>query len=137
MAGQSLARIGDGSYSLYLSHWFVLSFIGKFAALVPGAPVPFVVIWHVTAIASAVAFAVLFAEYIELPFHRRLLNHLKSLRGVVRNAIGEDKTRATRTLCWCRHLPDARLFSDISTHHLLSLDQLGEIVASNSPIQTN
>ena len=25
---RSLARIGDGSYSLYLSHWFVLSFIG-------------------------------------------------------------------------------------------------------------
>jgi exopolysaccharide production protein ExoZ len=92
-----LARIGDGSYSLYLSHWFVLSFIGKFAGLVPGAPLPFVVVWHVTAIASAVVFAVLFAEYLELPFHRRLLNHLKSRRGAIRNAIGEDRTEGEKT----------------------------------------
>jgi exopolysaccharide production protein ExoZ len=75
-----LARIGDGSYSLYLSHWIVLSFIGKLAAMVPGAPLPFMIAWHVTAIFSAIIFSILFAEYIELPFHKRLLNHLKSGR---------------------------------------------------------
>ena len=88
---RSLARIGDGSYSLYLSHWFVLSFIGKFAALVPGAPLPFVVIWQVAAIATAIAFAILFAEHLELPFHRRLLNHLKSRRRAAPSAYGEDE----------------------------------------------
>lgn len=78
-----LARIGDASYSLYLSHWLVLSLIGKFAALVPSAPFPFVVIWQVGAISCAIIFAVLFAQHIELPFHRRLLNRLRSRRGAV------------------------------------------------------
>jgi peptidoglycan/LPS O-acetylase OafA/YrhL len=78
-----LARIGDGSYSLYLSHWFVLSLIGKLAALVPDIAQALVIAWHVTAIASAIVFAVLFAEHIELPLHRRLLNYLQSRRGVV------------------------------------------------------
>ena len=92
-----LARIGDGSYSLYLSHWFVLSFIGKFAALVPGAPLPFVVIWQVAAISTAIVFAILFAEHLELPFHRRLLNHLKSRR---RAALGVhiDHAALARTI---------------------------------------
>jgi peptidoglycan/LPS O-acetylase OafA/YrhL len=88
------ARIGDASYSLYLSHWFVLSLIGKFAALVPGAPFPFVVIWQIAAIASAVFFAVLFAEHIELPFHRVLLNRLKSHRAVV---VSKDKAEIEKT----------------------------------------
>jgi exopolysaccharide production protein ExoZ len=75
-----LARIGDASYSLYLSHWFVLSFIGKVAVLVRDAPVYLVVIWHIIAISIAVFFAVLFAEYVELPLHRKLLKYLKSRR---------------------------------------------------------
>jgi exopolysaccharide production protein ExoZ len=79
-AARLLARVGDASYSLYLSHWFVLSSIGKIAVLFSDAPVYLVAIWQVAAIASAVLFAVLFAEYVELPFHRRLLNHLKCRR---------------------------------------------------------
>jgi peptidoglycan/LPS O-acetylase OafA/YrhL len=89
-----LARVGDASYSLYLSHWFVLSLIGKLAAFVPGAPLPFVVIWQVVAIASAVIFAVLFAEYIELPFHKSLLNRLKSHREI---ALPEDTAKIKTT----------------------------------------
>ena len=77
-----LARIGDASYSLYLSHWFVLSSIGKFAVFVSGAPFPFVVLWQAVSIASAVVFAVAFAEYIELPFHKTLVNYLKSRRKI-------------------------------------------------------
>ena len=75
-----LARIGDASYSLYLSHWFVLSFLGRFAVLIPGAPVFLIIIWHIGAIVTAVVFAVLFAEHVELAFHRKLLNYLKSRR---------------------------------------------------------
>jgi peptidoglycan/LPS O-acetylase OafA/YrhL len=44
-----LARIGDASYSLYLSHWLVLSSIGKFAALVAGAPLEVDLRWHLFA----------------------------------------------------------------------------------------
>lgn len=72
-----LARCGDASYSLYLSHWFVLSLIGKFAGFVRDAPAYAIAAWQVSAIATAVVFAVLFAERIELPLHRRLSDYLK------------------------------------------------------------
>jgi peptidoglycan/LPS O-acetylase OafA/YrhL len=88
-----LGRIGNASYSLYLSHWFVLSLIGKLVALVPGIPLPFMIAWHITSIASTIVFAVLFAEYIELPLHRKLLYLLKSRRGVVPETRAEGKAR--------------------------------------------
>jgi peptidoglycan/LPS O-acetylase OafA/YrhL len=88
-----LGRIGNASYSLYLSHWFVLSLIGKLAALVPGIPLPLMIAWHITSIASAIVFAVLFAEYIELPLHKKLLYHLKSRRAVVPETRAEGKAR--------------------------------------------
>jgi exopolysaccharide production protein ExoZ len=76
------ARIGDASYSLYLSHWFVLSAIGKSARLIPEMPVPFIVIWQLTSVLLAIFIATVFAEYIELPCHRKILNWMNpSIQG--------------------------------------------------------
>ncbi len=76
--GSLLMRIGDASYTLYLMHWFVLSIMGKIIGLVPGVPLLVVAIWHLLSIATAIAFAVFLAERIELPFHRWLLQRVKS-----------------------------------------------------------
>jgi len=75
-----LARVGDASYSLYLSHWFVLSFVGRLATRIANAPILIVIVWHVSAIILAIVFSVLFAENIELPLHRALSDHFRSRR---------------------------------------------------------
>jgi peptidoglycan/LPS O-acetylase OafA/YrhL len=71
--GRFWARLGNASYSMYLSHWFVLSLIGKLAAPFSLAPISFIVIWHIGAILLTVVIAVLFAEFVELPLHQRVL----------------------------------------------------------------
>jgi peptidoglycan/LPS O-acetylase OafA/YrhL len=70
--GKVLMGIGDASYTLYLMHWFVLSIMGKLIGLTPGIPLLAVILWHLLSIASSVVVAVIFAERIELPTHRKL-----------------------------------------------------------------
>ena len=70
-----MARIGDASYTLYLSHWFVLSSLGKFASFYPDAPFGIIILWHGMAVGAAILFALFFSGCIELPFHRKLLHH--------------------------------------------------------------
>jgi peptidoglycan/LPS O-acetylase OafA/YrhL len=91
-----LARIGNASYSLYLSHQLVFLVIGRFSALIPGSPVFLIMIWHILAIVIAIVFAVIFAENVELPLHRNLVNYLKS-----------QKSRCER-LCTARRLSPLR-----------------------------
>jgi exopolysaccharide production protein ExoZ len=71
--GLLAARIGDASYTLYLSHWFVLSVMGKLLALAPKVSVVALIAWHCFSIVAAVTFAVWLAEHAELPLHKRLL----------------------------------------------------------------
>jgi exopolysaccharide production protein ExoZ len=80
IAGRVLMRIGDASYTLYLLHWFVLSMMGKVIGFVPGAPVAVVATWHILSIATAIVIAVIFAERIELPFHKKLLVQFKRIK---------------------------------------------------------
>ena len=72
LLGAGLMRIGDASYSLYLSHWLVLSTMGKLIWLIPALPAPGVAAWHVLSILAAISFAVIFAEHVEIPIHKRL-----------------------------------------------------------------
>jgi len=74
--GRLGAKIGGASYSLYLSHWFSLSLIGKLAAPFANAATPVIIVWHVGAILATVAIAVLFASKVELPLHRKLVHWL-------------------------------------------------------------
>ena len=75
--GRWAIKLGDASYSLYLSHWFSLSLIGKLAAPFWEAPAPIVILWQVTSICTAIVLALLFAHYVELPLHTRLVLWLK------------------------------------------------------------
>jgi exopolysaccharide production protein ExoZ len=70
--GVALMRIGDASYTLYLSHWFVLSIMGKLFALVPASSIAVVAAWHLLSVIAAIALAVFLAERVELPCHRQL-----------------------------------------------------------------
>lgn len=70
VVGRALMRIGDASYTLYLSHWFVLSAMGKLIGFFPAIPVVVVMAWHLMSIALAIFVALLFAEHVELPIHR-------------------------------------------------------------------
>jgi len=45
-----LARIGDASYSLYLLHWFVLSFLGKIGGHFSNASTLHIILWHIVAV---------------------------------------------------------------------------------------
>jgi exopolysaccharide production protein ExoZ len=72
-------RIGDASYTLYLSHWFVLSIMGKLLGLVPASPVGIVAAWHLLSILTAIVLAVWMAERVELPAHRQLLRWFRSV----------------------------------------------------------
>lgn len=86
-----LARIGNASYSLYLSHWFVMSFLGKCAKVIPGMPVLFIITWQIAAIILSVFLSVIFAEHVELPFHKKLMNYIESRRKEARSIqIGRD-----------------------------------------------
>jgi len=73
MLGRLGAHLGNASYSLYLSHWFTLSLIGKGASAFTSAPVPFIIGWHIGAVVLTVAVAILFAAYVELPLHKKVL----------------------------------------------------------------
>lgn len=75
--GRFFVRLGDASYSLYLSHWFILSALGQLAAPFSTAGRPFIIVWHVLAITVTILAAMLFAEWVELPLHRRILKALK------------------------------------------------------------
>lgn len=88
---KALCRVGDASYTLYLSHWFVLSVFGRLAGLLKSAPLPGVILWHAIAIVAAIAGAVIFAERVELPFHRWLAGYVKENGGPKRAvAAGAD-----------------------------------------------
>lgn len=67
-----LRVMGDSSYVLYLSHWLVLSALGKIGGLIGGLPRPAILLWHAFSIAAAVAFALAFHFAVEKPFNRRL-----------------------------------------------------------------
>ncbi len=67
-----LKVMGDSSYVLYLSHWLVLSALGKIGGLIGGLPRPVILLWHVSSIAAAVLFALVFHLAVEKPFNKRL-----------------------------------------------------------------
>ncbi len=69
-----LKRLGDASYVLYLSHWLILSIMGKIAAPMAQAPLLFVIAWHLFSLFLCLAFALVFSERIEMPMHRRIKN---------------------------------------------------------------
>lgn len=71
--GRFAVRLGDASYSLYLSHWFSLSAIGLLAIPFADAPRSVIIAWHILSVSVAVGVGMLFAHWAELPFHRRLL----------------------------------------------------------------
>lgn len=72
-AGRLFARIGDASYTLYLSHWFTLSALGQLAGFFVNASRPVIIGWHVLSILITIAIALVFAEWVELPIHRRIV----------------------------------------------------------------
>jgi peptidoglycan/LPS O-acetylase OafA/YrhL len=72
--GRFLVKLGDASYSLYLSHWFTLSFIGKLALPFTDLPVPLIILWHGAAICVTVWVGYVFAHRIELPLHKKIVN---------------------------------------------------------------
>lgn len=67
-----LRVMGDSSYVLYLSHWLVLSALGKIGGLIGGLPRPAILLWHVSSIAAAVLFALAFHLAVEKPFNKWL-----------------------------------------------------------------
>jgi exopolysaccharide production protein ExoZ len=71
--GVLLIRIGNASYTLYLSHWFVLSALGKLLKFMPNLPIAVLALWQGACIAAAIAIALRLAEHGELPLHRRLV----------------------------------------------------------------
>jgi exopolysaccharide production protein ExoZ len=81
VVGAMLMRIGDASYSLYLVHWFVLSIMGKVISVAPHVPLAALALWHVLSILAAIIVAVVFAEKIELPFHRYLVSRFDRMSG--------------------------------------------------------
>lgn len=70
--GRFAIRLGDASYSLYLSHWFTLSALGLLARPLTAAPTFFIIGWHIMAVCVAVCVALVFAFVVELPLHRRI-----------------------------------------------------------------
>ncbi len=73
VGGKLLIRIGDASYTLYLSHWFVLSALGKLLIFIPNLPGVALVLWQGGCIVAATIVALAVAEHWELPLHRRLV----------------------------------------------------------------
>ena len=71
-----LKLLGDASYILYLSHWFVLSALGKIGGLVPHLPRLSIVLWHIFCVAAAVVFAVAFHIIVEKPLNEQLKRRL-------------------------------------------------------------
>jgi exopolysaccharide production protein ExoZ len=70
--------IGDSSYVLYLSHWLVLSFLGKIgAALFPGLGTLGVAGWHLSSIFSAIAVGYAIHLLVEKPLNLRLRRWLE------------------------------------------------------------
>lgn len=67
-----LRVMGDSSYVLYLSHWLVLSALGKIGGLIGGLPRPAILLWHASSIVAAVLFALAFHLAVEKPFNKRL-----------------------------------------------------------------
>ncbi|WP_330085081.1 acyltransferase [Methylocystis iwaonis] len=67
-----LRVMGDSSYVLYLSHWLVLSALGKIGGLFVGLPRPAILLWHAGSIAAAVSFALAFHFSVEKPFNKWL-----------------------------------------------------------------
>ncbi|WP_162009675.1 acyltransferase family protein [Methylocystis heyeri] len=73
--------IGDSSYVLYLSHWLVLSFLGKIgAALFPGLGAVGVAGWHVASISAAVGVGYAIHRLVEKPLNLRLRKWLEHTR---------------------------------------------------------
>jgi exopolysaccharide production protein ExoZ len=68
--GKLMVRIGDASYTLYLSHWFILSAIGKIAGKFSYASIFTVLCVHLIGIVIAVQCALFLSEKIEIPFHK-------------------------------------------------------------------
>ena len=71
-----LTVLGDASYILYLSHWFVLSALGKLSVFVPDLPRLCIVFWHILCIAAAVVFAVAVHVIVEKPLNAQLKRRL-------------------------------------------------------------
>ena len=78
LIGKVCVRLGNASYSLYLSHWFILSTLGYLATPFADASRSFIIVWHVGSVWITLVLAILFAERVELPFHRVLLNSFKT-----------------------------------------------------------
>jgi exopolysaccharide production protein ExoZ len=80
-----LKTIGDSSYVLYLSHWLVLSFLGKAGVyLFPNLRAELIAFWHVGSIFAAVSFAYLVHRILERPLNlwlRRRIERASALAG--------------------------------------------------------
>lgn len=70
-----MARIGDASYSIYLSHWFCLSVIGKVLGRIGLVP-EFDVFSRVVATIVAILFGLRFYAHVEYPVDRFLKRSL-------------------------------------------------------------
>ena len=82
---RTLHLVGDASYSLYLSHWFVLSAMGKIGALFSALPLAGVIVWHAVSIFAAIIFAIAVHLFLEKPLNQHLKrrfsqNHAKASR---------------------------------------------------------
>jgi peptidoglycan/LPS O-acetylase OafA/YrhL len=82
-AVQFMRRVGDASYVLYLSHWFVLSALGKVSGLIANLSRPGVIVWHAFSVGAAILFAMAFHVLIEKPVNSRLRRLLPSRTGKV------------------------------------------------------
>ena len=78
--GRLWLKIGDASYSLYLSHWFTLSLIGKLAIPFADMPIPIIVLWHICSLFLTILVGLLFAQWVELPAHKKIVNALNRRR---------------------------------------------------------
>jgi peptidoglycan/LPS O-acetylase OafA/YrhL len=69
-------RIGDASYVLYLSHWFILSTLGKLGGLLPNLHQAGIVLWHVACVVATIGFALVCHHVVEKPLTTRLRRSL-------------------------------------------------------------
>ncbi len=79
VVGRLLLRVGDSSYVLYLSHWFVLSLTGKVVVFCSGANPLAVMGIQVLSIASSVVVGVVISEFFEMKLQRNLAKRVTLL----------------------------------------------------------
>lgn len=79
LVGRLLLRVGDSSYVLYLSHWFVLSLTGKVVVFCSGASPLAVIGIQFLSIAGSVVVGVVISEFFEMKLQRKLAKRVALL----------------------------------------------------------